>query len=93
MKVKITEQHVQKGQRCESNFCPIALALKERFDDPSVGSHGGSILQQGRRSFFMLDPKGRKFVADFDKGLPVEPCELNLEIITKECLHANLSNL
>lgn len=77
--IEISEDHIRRGIR-STNKCPIALALQEHwaFGEPLVtrlivGNSAGRLLGH-------LDEAGKKFISDFDDGLPVKPQTVFLEI-------------
>jgi hypothetical protein len=74
MKIQVTAEHIRDGQRCNSARCPIALALQE----PAWEARAGAILAVLSDGFYRLPYEVRKFMRDFDRGLPVEPFEFEL---------------
>lgn len=40
MKIQVTQEHIDKGEQCESGYCPIALAMKDAgFQNPCVSAN------------------------------------------------------
>lgn len=74
LEVKVTQEHIDKGQRGEGDACPIALALlKGReykqflqvFVDVDNISFDDELYRTSR--------KATKFIEDFDNGKEVKP--------------------
>lgn len=70
-KIRVTQDHINKGKPVEAGACPIALALRERFPDKDIRVFP-KIMTLGRyQNKVMFSKKNsssvRKFVEEFDK--------------------------
>ena len=77
--VKVTQKHIDQGEKASCPKCPIALALQDRgFPNAEVGSWtwhlGGWNLGRGGN----LSRRATDFVAAFDTGRSVTPTTFNL---------------
>jgi len=83
MKIEITQEHIDAGTPMKASYCPIALALAEQFGEDStihVWDHEIMIWKDGReRIGYTHSPQSREFSANFDEGIEVSPCTLELE--------------
>lgn len=77
MRVTVTERDIQKGKRCESGGCPIALAILRVHDEALVLVSTTTVFISGKE--YDLPPVARRFVRDFDCCRPVTPFEFDLE--------------
>ncbi len=81
MKIQVTKECIEKGQRKSKSCCPIALALKEAgYRLPLVGSRVATFRIAGTelRQRVFLPAGARDFVEAFDSGLDVEPTVFEL---------------
>ncbi len=82
MKIRVTSEHIRRGEQHSLSACPIALAVREHdgFADAEVGSF---FVYKGRSFLFppsfTTPSKAAKFIQDFDAGRAVEPFEFELE--------------
>lgn len=82
--LKITEKDIRNGERRMPGYCPIALALRERFDQPqsfpsTIKVHYPYILI-GEKKYFHSE-KSHEFMKAFDEGEQVSPTRLRLYIL------------
>ena len=83
MKIDVTQEHINKGQRGDSFSCPVALALlDEGFIRPSIGSvfieELGYTLT--RKGFIVRTPHvASRFTRNFDRGDEVKSFSFELE--------------
>jgi hypothetical protein len=85
----VTQEDIDKGERCNGSLCPIARAIlripgliitpNETWRGITVTSGGITISYEGSSKHFHQSEEGRKFVFDFDSGIPVTPCHLVAE--------------
>lgn len=73
MKIKVTKDHIIRGQPGECDNCPVALAIREQY--PNVKEIMVAEAQQpivyiitvaGRKLSFELLPEALSFICDFD---------------------------
>jgi len=66
MKVKVTQEHIDKGRRCNAHCCPIALALSDAgLDRPFVV--GSRVMLEGYEVGLPMD--AYNFIDKFDRDL------------------------
>lgn len=80
--VKVTADDIEKGERGNPCFCPIAQAVRRELDlqVPHL-TEVGELCMIVRSATFRLPDTARKFVDDFDSGRDVEPFEFTAERI------------
>jgi hypothetical protein len=78
MRIRVTDNHIGKGERRSIFCCPIALAIKKRIGmrNISVGIH--QVRIEGK--LFELPSEAKGFIEDFDTGRPVAPFTFDLPI-------------
>ena len=80
MKIRVTRGHIDRGVRQSCWFCPVALAVREAlgpgFTRVEVGSNRITVNGESWRTTDRVSD----FVWDFDRALPVEPFEFDLEV-------------
>lgn len=77
MRITITKNHIKRGKRYRSEYCPIALGLKERFkkEDVRVQQYNAEIGIY----YIPLSQRACKFIEDFDNKKKVKPFSFNLD--------------
>lgn len=85
IKIKVTEKHLEKGERAAAFYCPIALALKDVVnDDTSAGVTYESIQFrlgiQTQTNKINTPKKVYDTMGRFDMGKDVKPFEFELDI-------------
>ena len=86
--LEITAEHIAKGKPKDPSFCPIALAIRERFGDENFVCVTDSYVE------FSLNGKEQRFhdaqmsalcsgplydfINSFDEGEPVDPLTLKI---------------
>ena len=82
MKVKIKERHIRDGKKCNGCNCPVALAIREKYDlgiaDVTVCDEEVVIHWPKEVVFYATSSAANKFINDFDHDRPVEPVEIKL---------------
>lgn len=77
--VVVTQEHIDKGKRCDGVRCPIALAL-DPIDGISVDTEEICLHGMG---YSGTDPKlpaeAVEFISAFDEGEPVQPFEFDID--------------
>lgn len=76
MKFVVTQDHIDRGKPRSVTECPIALAIGDQLGTkPFVG---GNILWLDENDIddYTLSNEAQQFILAFDRGGPVEPCEL-----------------
>lgn len=80
MKIKVLQHHIEQGKKGSTTSCPIALALKE--ETGLVWQVGGYIYPDDIRGYgaerYIAPEDAIAFMAGFDSGESVEPCELDI---------------
>lgn len=80
MIIKVTQRHIDAGQKNKCVLCPLALALY----DTTKEVWGVRDLTYGRRFHLYYDKQLPKeavlFVNRFDSGEKVEPCEFEMDV-------------
>ena len=72
IRVNVTADHIRHGQRNDSFYCPIALALGQcGLGRVSVDKVSFEFLGSGFHTFLPI--KARRFVKNFDKSSRVKP--------------------
>lgn len=69
--VKVTQEHIDKGERKSPQSCPIALA-----SDASAVTRKWMCVNY---SFYELSRAAERFVRRFDAGQPVTPATFRLK--------------
>lgn len=82
MKIIVTEEHIERGERGSRKCCAIALAAAEaECEDVTVGLNSMGFSKDGKRYSAYLPYNAREFVRNFDNNihvLCVEPFEFDL---------------
>jgi hypothetical protein len=73
----VTQEHIDKGERCYVTCCPVALAIKDVAPNRQVVV--SQAIRVGARAFEM-QPVIARFISDFDSNRKVEPFTFELEI-------------
>lgn len=77
MKFSITEKHIAKGSRRGTSTCPTALAIKDVVPKGTKIFAGGFYIQIDEKQF--VTPRVlRRFMADFENRIEVQPIEVEL---------------
>ena len=87
MKIKVTQDHINKGRRNTCALCPVALAIKEQVGAEyiCVGSYTISIgTNMISSTIYTVPPECEKFMKDFDWFRDVSPFEFELKDLFKE---------
>lgn len=77
MKIKVTQEHIDLGERKLCSECPVALAVIEATGI-ACEVEPDEIRFKGR--YFQLPPAACRFISEFDCGAPVQPFEFELPI-------------
>lgn len=71
MKLTITQEDIDAGEKCHTGNCPIAMSLKRvGFKNALVGM---PLIFLGYGKSVQTNKTQRRFINRFDKGLPVKP--------------------
>ena len=83
MLIKVKEEHIQKGEKCNAEACPVALAIKEALGTNvvHVDPYFDSLFING--SSYKCSMDLTYFVEEFDAGEKVEPFSFELEKINE----------
>lgn len=82
MIVKVTQEHIRKGVRCDQWSCPIAHALNEQTGHPGWTVHNE--FAQTNDLSVALPFGARVFVSSFDRNREVYPFEFELDLSAAE---------
>lgn len=81
MKIKVTQEDIEKGERTNACRCPISRALTRMGFNNSVATHHLNIFPKGRIMKTIILPKeAKEFIRKFDNYMAVKPFEFELEI-------------
>lgn len=86
IRIKVTQEHIQRGLRNSACSCPIALAMAEHFGDDL--DHNDNVVGcgfithyehgTGKRTSWWAPPEVERFIDKFDGGGAVSPFEFEL---------------
>jgi len=82
MEIKVTQEHIDNGKKCNSGECPIALALREKFPEALISASQVKILVCERESWLVHEispPEVVDFISYFDVGIKAFPFTFTLE--------------
>lgn len=80
MKISVTQEDIDKGERNECRRCPVALALaRAGFSGWEVDA-GTIFLPHSTAEPIRTPVEVTRFVLDFDEGLPVFPFTFELPV-------------
>jgi hypothetical protein len=88
--IRVTADHIAKGQRCDSESCPIALAVSEQWGPChriQVDPAGIIVFPGDLDRWWTVDPPplaAQLFMEAFDEGHSVEPFEFAVEWIDQD---------
>ena len=72
--VKVTQKHIDNGERYAVDSCPIALALKDAgYNTDGVGWFSYIVFSQANYAEYKLPASVLRFRQAFDSGNPVRP--------------------
>jgi hypothetical protein len=77
--IRVTQELIDNGQKIDAACCPVALALKKEVD-PKASCGDTSCYLGKRYGRHELPQAVITFVKAFDKGLPVEPFEFEIDL-------------
>ncbi len=75
MLISVTQQDIENGVDCDTQCCPIALAIYRVAGQCTVGKHSVEFASGGR---VPLPWCAQQFIRDFDHERDVEPFEFEL---------------
>jgi hypothetical protein len=75
LKIKVTQEHIDKGERKSERFCPVALALKEQTHERAfvLKENCYFLVRQYVPRKYPMPKEVEEFVSKFDKGEKVDP--------------------
>lgn len=82
MQIKVTDDHIRRGERGTASSCPVALAIKEQIKIDAISVYGADVrLAISSREFYRHLPREvTEFVDDFDANSVVQPFEFTLPL-------------
>lgn len=78
--ISITKNHISKGSSLRAGFCPIALALKEKFKTYNVSVYNTRTMINHKT--ILLPLKAVEFIRRFDLWLKVKPFSFKINDIS-----------
>lgn len=78
IKIKVTKEHIEKGQRVSPYCCPIALSIREQFPNKRIVVTRAYTLIGARD--FKNPSEAQEFIDDFDHRNAVSPFEFELGV-------------
>ena len=83
LKVNVTQEHIDKGERYSTSACPIARALKDVLpaDSCAVNVRAAVAVWFQNSGYYRawLPHSAQDFVVEFDSGQDVEPFSFELD--------------
>lgn len=83
VKIKVTQQHIDKGIPCHPSKCAIAIALADVLVSQmsvAVGCGCVTTFRHGRRFDYDLPEDANNFAEMFDCRQPVKPFAFELDL-------------
>lgn len=79
MKIIVTQQHIDEGQRGSSTRDPVAFAMADAgLESPNAGVTHLRWYKDGHRHSVKVPEKVYDFMLNFDNGKMVEPFEFQI---------------
>lgn len=80
IKVKVTKDHIERGEKETDDRCPVALAISELDPNATVSVCDDDIWFGYPPEYgeYPTPEKVRRFIKHFDAGLPVRPFTFEL---------------
>ncbi len=80
MKVIVTQEMIDAGIAKNCKQCPLAVAFTATLGYPvEIGMRTGCVTKNNRTTVFNLTKEMQNFIARFDYGQRVEPCEFDFQ--------------
>lgn len=81
MKIKVTQEHIHLGERCNSRGCPVFLAIADAgLDVQAVTNFYVRYYAELGLVSRLLPPKAQRFIASNDRGEDVAPFSFSLDL-------------
>jgi len=80
--IPVKQKHITHGRATSCCFCPVALALQERYKNAFAGLTQMSLMENyddDLEKWFNTSPEVLAWMEAFDAGAPVEPFILILD--------------
>lgn len=77
MKVIVTQEDIDNGDRTQSARCPIALAISRAYGIKNIAVGMDRVTGMSKTRWLPIE--AQNFVLAFDNGEPVEPFEFRLQ--------------
>lgn len=78
--ISVTQEDIDSGRLRRPSPCPIALAIGRATAKPAVVGYA-NIGINGPHYIFATTPSDiSRWIGRLDAGLPVEPCEFDIEV-------------
>jgi hypothetical protein len=85
MKITVTQQHIDQGQKGSPTRDPIAFAMADAgLESPNAGVTHLRWYKDGRRQYVEVPREVYDFMLNFDTGRAVKPFEF--QIMDEGCL-------
>lgn len=79
MIIRVKQEHIDAGGRSGLS-CPVALAIQEQLPDRSVYVGRVSLQFCGDTNWQPMPQEVRKWIAEYDMGMKVEPFEFEMNL-------------
>ncbi len=83
MRIKVTAEHIARGEPERIRECPVALALRDLgINDPCVEYGYVRFGEFGKRHSAHISDAVVRRIKRFDNGKPIQPFSFDLEVPT-----------
>jgi hypothetical protein len=83
--INVTQQHIDRGKRCNSERCPVALSILEVLPETSYVSVDVRIYVEPSDTYDYIAAESPdevcRFTSAFDDGKPVSPFSFEVELV------------
>jgi hypothetical protein len=69
VKIKVTQDHINRGKAFNGGYCPVALAIREQTQNVSVNNREVRITG----GCYHLPRSATRFITNFDRHKSVKP--------------------
>lgn len=80
MKIEVTQEHIDKGDRFSPSCCPLALAIKDATGLYGVSVGADYVTRMEPYRFITLPRRAAGFRKAFDRAEKVKPFTFELDI-------------
>ena len=90
MLIKLTEKHIQKGQKRNAHTCPVALALRDALDMDDVAVTDEMLRIES--CYYTYSRGVKKWIEDFDYKLTKLMEPKTLKLTDETLIFSNIKN-